>query len=278
MKKLMITGASGFLGSRTAEYYSRNYQVFAPSHREMDITDIQSVERYMKENMPDAAVHCAAVSDVGLCGREPERSRQINVTGSENIARVCRQIGAKCILCSSDQVYFGSREPGPHREDEALKPGNEYGRQKLFLEKSCLEINPDSVLLRLSWMYDAVGKNEKEHGDFLRTLHANKKEGAEMYYPVYDVRGITDVSEVIANLKQALSLPGGIYNFGSGNEKNTYQLVKELFSRMQWDDKMLKENREAFADCPRDISMDMSKIRRFGIGFSDTLERLCRIS
>ncbi|MDO5416918.1 MAG: sugar nucleotide-binding protein [Lachnospiraceae bacterium] len=276
--KILITGASGFLGRRTAEYYRERYEVFMPGHQEMDITDVQSVGRYMEGHRPDTVIHCAAVSDVGACAREPEHSRKVNVDGSRNIARICREIGAKCILSSSDQVYFKSPVSGPHSEDEVLNPGNEYGRQKLLAEQSCLQINPDCVFLRLSWMYDAASKSEWEHGDFLRTLLANLREGRELVYPVYDVRGITDVNQVIRNLEKAWKLPGGVWNFGSFNDRSTFDTMEAVFSRLNCGPEIiskLKKNKDAFSDSPRDISMDPGKRKRYGIEFTDTAEGLC---
>lgn len=281
MQTLLITGGSGFLGGRIGDYFQGQhgdrYQVFMPGHGEMDITAAESVEKYMMRLKPDVVIHCAAVSDVGACGREPQRSWQINVTGSENIARVSRDVGAKCILCSSDQVYFGSSLPGSHAEDEKLEPGNEYGRQKLFAEQSCLKLNPDSVCLRLSWMYDATSRNSREHGDFLRTLLDNMRAGRELSFPINDVRGITDVRQVVSNLEKTFALPGGVYNFGSPNDRNTFETMRELFSRLHYDAAVLRKNEEAFSDAPRDISMDMSRLGRHGITFTDTVEGLYNI-
>ena len=154
-RKILITGATGFLGSRVAQFYKDKYEVLTPSHGEMDIADEYSVMSYLKENKPNYVVHCAAISDVGRCEREPEFSWSINVTGTENVVKAAKAVSAKCVCCSSDQVYFGSLETEAHQEDESIEPANVYGREKLYAEKSCLAIEPNSVHLRLSWMYDA---------------------------------------------------------------------------------------------------------------------------
>ena len=274
MKKLLITGASGFLGGRIAEYYKENYEICAPSHSEMDITKEENVTGLFKKFRPDYVIHCAAISDTGRCEREPELSYLINVEGSRNVALAAKQVGARCILCSSDQVYFGKNEGIPHREDEILLPGNVYGRHKLIAEELCLKENPDCVNLRLSWMYDVESKKETEHSDFMRTLLGNLKAGNQVSYPVYDVRGITDVWEVVKNMEKAFLLPGGVYNFGSPNEDTTYHTVRKLFFAAGIEETLLIRNETAFLENPRNLSMNQEKANRYGISFSSTLDAL----
>ena len=276
MKKLLITGASGFLGSRIRDFYEGQYEICTPSHTEMDITGEEAVLEIIKRERPDLAVHCAAVSDTGKCEREPEWSWKINVDGCRNIAKAAKAVGTKCLICSSDQVYFGSDSEKPHGEDEVLMPENVYGREKLQAEKECLAVNQDCVLLRLAWMYDIETRNDQEHGDFIRTLLAKLKAGEDLSYPVYDVRGITDVKEVVKNLQKAFDLPGGVYNFGSPNEYSTYETVRKLFEEVGIDSGKVQKNEVPFREKPRNLAMAQEKLNSCGIKFSSTLDALVR--
>lgn len=276
MKRLLVTGASGFLGSRIVEFYSGKYEIHAPSHAEMDITDGGSVCAAFDSFHPDFVIHSAAISDLAVCEKEPEKSWRINVDGSRNIAAASARFHAKCLLCSSDQVYFGSEINNSHSEDESVEPINLYGREKKRAEEECLDQNPECVLLRLSWMYDIRTVNRQEHNDFFRTLISKLEASETLSYPIYDVRGITDVNEVVKNFEKALELPGGIYNFGSPNDKNTYETALSMFQELKWDVRRLRRNEEAFASKPRNISMDLQKLNDNGIFFSSTLEALVR--
>lgn len=271
--KLLITGGTGFLGRRSVGYFrTLGFSVLTPSHGDLDITEENTVREFFLKNKPEAVIHTAAVSDTGLCQREPAWSEKINVDGSVHLAKVCREFGSKLVICSSDQVYSGSALPGPHREAEPVTPNNVYGNQKLLAEQRCLEIHPDTVCLRLSWMYsrDSI---PGEHGHFLTTLKAAlEDETKPLTWPVHDVRGITNVDAVIRNLPQALQLPGGIYNFGSENHVSTYETVKILLTQLGAASALarLTPNEEAFSLEPRDISMDMGKLREAGILFPTT--------
>ena len=274
MDRILITGSSGFLGSRIVRYYQGRYKVFAPSHEEMDITQPESVAAYMKMVSPDMVIHCAAASDVGWCQKNPEHSREMNVKGTEHVAMACRESGAKLVYCSSDQVYFGSEKKEPHAESEVLKPANEYGRQKLEAEKLCLSYGRENVALRLSWMYDIEKAEEKEHGNFFLTLAETITQGKAFVCPVYDYRGITDVRLVVTYLEQVFSLPGGVYNYGSEQTYNTYEMAVRLFQECGLPQELLKENKTAFSGNPRNIRMSMDKAGGYGIRFPDTLDQL----
>lgn len=278
--KLLITGGTGFLGRRSAAYLeTRNFQVLTPSHEALDITDAAAVRAFFLNNRPEAVIHTAAVSDTGLCQRQPAWSERINVDGCLHLAHSCREFGSKLVICSSDQVYSGSPLPGPHREEEPVTPNNVYGKQKLLAEQRCLEILPDTVCLRLSWMYARESLPE-EHGHFLATLKAALNDPQmPLTWPVFDRRGITDVEAVVKNLPLALNLPGGVYNFGSENNANTWETVKTVLTQLDMPAALqrLKPNTEAFADCPRDISMNTEKIQKAGIYFPTTEQSLLNV-
>ncbi len=277
--KLLITGGSGFLGRRAAAHFaSLGFCVLTPSHAQLDITDEKAVRDFFLREKPEAVLHTAAISDTGLCQREPAWSESINVAGCGNLARVCREFGCKLILCSSDQVYSGSSLPGPHGEDEPVSPNNVYGNQKLRAEQNCLEILPDTVCLRLSWMYSKK-TFPGERGNFLSNLlQALEEETKPLTFPVQDRRGITDVEEVVKNLPAALHLTGGVYNFGSENGEDTFHLVRSMLETLGMEGALnrLTPNETAFADFPRDISMDTSKIQDAGIFFPTTKQSLLK--
>ena len=152
MKKILITGSSGFLGSRLALYYKDKYELLLPPHSELNVCREDAVMAYMEEFRPDIVVHCAALSNTWYCEQHPEDSHRVNVQGTVKLAKACKRIGAKLIFMSSDQVYNGTPLLGPLKEHVELQPVNVYGQHKLEAEQRAQRNLPSSVGLRLTWM------------------------------------------------------------------------------------------------------------------------------
>lgn len=271
MKRILLTGTSGFLGSRILTYYKEKYHILAPSHVEMDITDLDSILQYFKNCQPDIVIHCAAISDTGTCEKNPDLSFAVNATGSENMTKVSSLFGAKCILCSSDQVYCNSAYENANFETDIVTPYNVYGKHKLAAEQSCLALNPDSVHLRLAWMYDSEIDMEAPRSDFAKQLLRSITEKSDLALPINDKRGITDVWEVVRNIEKTFDLPGGVYNFGSPNYKSTYETALCVLDTLHCDTSILKEK---VYDKARNLSMSQEKLDSFGIHFSSTEDAL----
>ncbi|HIY60239.1 MAG TPA: sugar nucleotide-binding protein, partial [Candidatus Eisenbergiella pullistercoris] len=238
--RILLTGAGGFLGSRLLAYYGKKYEVWAPSHGELDFTKEEETEKAVRAFWPEVLLHCGAISDVGACEREPELSLRVNVEGTRNLARACREAGARMVMCSSDQVYFRGQEEGegreaflsPHREEEACRPIPVYGKHKLLAEKACFAEQPDSVILRLTWMYGELTEEERQKGkgNLAVTLRKMLREKRSQSFLTTDHRGVTDVNEVVRQMEAAWRLPAGIYNFGSPSSGSMYETARSVLA------------------------------------------------
>lgn len=273
--KVLITGVAGFLGSRLCRRLQKDYHVLAPLRQELDLTDREQVKRYFGKEAPQVTVHCAAVSNTRACETEPALAQKVNVDATGHIAAACRENGSKLVFCSSDQIYGGCKEKHAHTEQEAA-PVTQYAKMKLEAEEICLGCLPDAVLLRLSWMYDTQSLNAAQHGDFFRDLLSEEEQGRRISYPVHDYRGITYVNDALQNMEKAFALPGGVYNFGSPNDKSTYDTVRELLEKTGRSLGTLDQNTSLFAESPRNLCMDQKKALKYGLVFPNTLNGLIR--
>lgn len=273
---ILITGSSGFLGSRLAVYLGKRNDLLLPTHSELNVSREDTVLAYMEEHRPKVVIHCAALSNTWYCEQHPEESHRVNVQGTVKMAKACKRIGAKFIFMSSDQVYNGTIASGPLREDCLLQPVNVYGRHKLEAEQRALLNLHESVGLRLTWMYDMPDSKMKLNSNILVNLQKASREGSVINVATHEYRGVTDVWEVVRNIEKVLNLPGGVYNFGSGNSLDSYSLFVEtarlmgLGSAKDW----IIPDYSRFCEQTRNLSMDCSLIGKYGIYFNDSIRGL----
>lgn len=272
--KILITGGSGFLGSRLAYYYKEKYDLLLPTHNELNVSREEAVRAYMEEHRPDVVIHCAALSNTWYCEQHADESHKVNVQGAVRIAKACKLTGAKLLFMSSDQVYNGTPLLGALKEGEVLQPVNVYGQHKLEAEQRVQRNLPDSVGLRLTWMYDLPNSNMKLNSNLLVNLQNAFGEGKTLQAATHEYRGVTYVWEVVRNLEKAFALPGGIYNFGSGNSLNSYELYLKAATLMKLDNPSawILPDKERFSNQVRNLSMDCTLAGKQNIHFNDSID------
>lgn len=252
--KVLVTGPRGFVGARIMAALPD--AVAAPSLR--GATD-DGIRRLVDDVGPDVILHTAAISDIGACARDPEGSYRANIALPLAIAKT----GVKCVLFSSDQVYGGCAGEGPYAEEETA-PANLYAEHKLEMEQRVLDANPDAVLLRATWMYDMPMYGVPNRGNFLMSM----LRGRALSFSATERRAVTYVREVAAHMGEAARLPGGVYNYGSENDRTMLEtarwLANELGLDIRLDDAGPRHN----------LWMDCGKLRRHGIVFNDTISGL----
>ena len=266
MQKILVSGAGGFVGARVMQQWREKAELLAFPRGFLAAATQEDLCRFAAQVQPDVVLHLAALSDTGYCQQHPEDSRRANVEVPLWMARAAAETGAKFVAFSSDQVYSGAAQEGPLPETLSLSPSNIYGQHKLEAEQRVLELLPDAVLLRVPWMYDFPGNDLPIRGNLPLNLLRAAQDGTPVQFSRNDWRGVSFVREVIENLRSALALPGGVYNFGSGNDANMAETAKQFAEQMGITVKFEP------ADWHRNLLMDGSKAAAQGIRFRSTLD------
>ena len=163
MKRLLILGASGLLGSKLFTRAAGKFEVRGTYNPEvdgrtawrldpLDIGSKDEVERLFEKLRPDAAILAAAMTNVDACEKQPSMANRVNSAGPELVARACKRLGAKLIHVSTDYVFDGSKSR-PYAEDDVPRPISVYGSTKLAGERAVLSTLPGSIVARPAVLY-----------------------------------------------------------------------------------------------------------------------------
>jgi dTDP-4-dehydrorhamnose reductase len=164
--RILVTGAAGMLGNDVRRVGERaGHELIPVDLPELDITDERAVAVLFGRERPDAAINCAAWTDVDGAESQREAAYAVNADGAGNLARAAAQIGVPLLHISTDYVFDGiapldaDGRPRPYRESDPTGPRSVYGETKLAGELQVLDASPSHTIVRTAWLYGLDGPN-----------------------------------------------------------------------------------------------------------------------
>ena len=267
--RLVVLGASGQLGS-SFRTLSVNYPHFSfqfLDKNKLDISDKIAVRAFFEKEQFDYCINCAAFTAVDLAEEKMELATKINKDAVEHLAEITFENEVSFIHFSTDYVYADNQNQ-PIKEDGPNAPLNIYGKTKLAGEIAAMDNNPNTLIIRTSWVYGPHGKN------FLKTMLRLGRQRANLSV-VFDQIGAPTYTEDLAmsilniigdNPKEQVN---GIFNFSNEGVASWYDFAKAIFEQEQLNCELLPILSEAYptpAKRPHFSLLDKSKIKeQFGI-------------
>lgn len=158
MQKVWITGAEGHAGSALRELLDcTEYQILATDRSEVDITDLEQVNQYMRVNRPEVIINCAGLTNVQYCEEHVDEAYKVNALGVRNLALAADETHAKLIQISTDDV-FDAKSDKPYHEFDKVHPKTVYGKSKEAGEQFVKQLLNHFVIIRSSWNY-GIGRD-----------------------------------------------------------------------------------------------------------------------
>ena len=297
--KVFVTGVNGQLGhdvlhelarrgheavgSGSGGTYRGLPDIAAMPYVSMDITDAKQVNEVFAKERPDALIHCAAWTAVDAA-EEPENKPQcrlVNVDGTANLARACRNIGAKMLYVSTDYVFSGEGER-PWTPEDAPAPIGVYGLTKFEGEQAVRSQLEQYFIVRTAWVFGQNG------GNFVKTM-LRLAESHDTLRVVCDQIGAptytVDLARLLADMIESEQY--GVYHAANeGGHISWYDFACEIFRQAGKGVRVLPVTTEEYglnkASRPKNSRLDTSKLARAGFAplpdWKDALHRfLCAI-
>ena len=295
---ILITGASGLLGRSVMHQLKSNpaWQVYGTAFSRaqepllpLDLNDSAQVRDTLESVRPSFVIHCAAERWPDRCAQQPDAAWQLNVRSTEQLARLCTQVGAQLVYISTDYVFDGN--DAPYDENATPNPVNFYGRSKLAGEKAVLA-NGNHWVLRIPLLFGPVSElRESGVTALLETL----RNPAAAALDHWAIRYPTSTEDIARVLEQCLQLSNrgtmsrdtesvesiggvefsGIYHWSSDHRCTRYQLAQLIAEVTGMDSAHIRADTAPQFDEPRpyNCQLDKSRLRNLGIAVGEPLSQ-----
>ena len=233
MPNILVTGSNGQVGSEIKELSSNyQYKFYFTDKKELDISNLQDVRKYIIENNIDTIINCAAYTAVDKAETDELNADLVNRKAVKKLALISKELNIKLIHISTDYVFDGKNFK-PYCEQFQTNPQGVYGKTKLDGEKEMININPkDSIIIRTSWVYSFYGNN------FVKTMLRLGKEKDSLGVifdqvgsPTYAKDLAKTILDIIPQLGTANSFGANnvqIYNYSNEGVISWYDFAKEI--------------------------------------------------
>lgn len=273
MKKLLVTGGSGILGSNLAYLTSPYYQVVAQYYNnpinidncqnvKLSLLSKKEIENYILKELPEIVVHTAALTSPDYCEEHKEEAYLVNVEATKAIALACQRIEAKLIFLSTDLVFDGHK--GLYREEDEVGPLSYYARTKVWAEENILSLNLNYTIIRTAILYGFGNYPHLSFSDWLlRGFLEHEKR--ELFVDQY--RSPILVNNLVRCIMEIMEKDlKGLYHIGGSQRINRYdfgRLMAEVFGLSS--DTLIPVRAETAnfkAKRPADCSLNVEKIQK----------------
>lgn len=219
---ILITGCNGQLGNemQLLEKSDNANTYFNTDVAELDITDVEAINKFVEQHQIDGIVNCAAYTAVDKAEANQDICQLLNAEAPAYLAAAIEKRGGWMIQISTDYVFDGTNHT-PYKEDEDTCPNSVYGRTKLVGEFNVLKLCSRSMVIRTAWLYSTFGSN------FVKTMIRLGREKTQLGV-IFDQIGTPTYARDLANAIMTIIGKGikpGIYHFTNEGVTSWYDFT-----------------------------------------------------
>lgn len=215
---IYVTGANGQLGNELRQKLGAKATFLTREH--LDLSNLLQLEKFLKETEIELLINAGAYTQVDKAESEQEFALTINAEAPKLMARYSKEKKFKLIHFSTDYVFNG-KNITPYDENDEVGPVNFYGKTKLEGEIGIMQENPESLIMRTSWVYSSFGKN------FIKTILKFGHERDSLNVVFDQVGALTSAKDLADVALKAREL-SGIYHFSNEGVSSWYDVAHEI--------------------------------------------------
>lgn len=224
MKRVLVTGAGGQLGSELREQAGGPFEFFFYDRAALPLDEPDKLHEAFESVRPHICINAAAYTAVDKAESEREQAFAINMTAVRDLAALCKLHNALLVHVSTDYVFNGTgREP--YKEDDPVDPLGWYGASKLGGERVAFETYDNVIIIRTSWVYSYYGKN------FIKTMMRLLREKESIGVVADQVGRPTYAADLASAILRIISLNApapGIYHYADAGVISWFDLASAV--------------------------------------------------
>lgn len=276
--KILITGANGML-AKAVRNELKEEELILTDVAELDITNLESVKKFVKENNPEYIINCAAYTAVDKAEEQEELARKINAEGPKNLAIAANEADCTLIHISTDYVFGGDKDvKEAYTEEEEKNPVTVYGITKLEAERNIADACFKYYIFRTAWLYG-------DGNNFVRTMLKLGQEKEELNVVADQHGSPTYAVDLASIIHQAIEkrIPYGVYHTTNQGYTTWYDFTKLIFEKANINCKVNPVTTEEFprpAKRPYNSQLSKEKILKEGVhipSYEDALDRYLKL-
>ena len=240
LKKILIIGANGFLGTNVIQFRDRNKKIV--------------------EISPDVILLTAAMTNVDQNEIDKEFAIKINTEGPKNVLAACKKIDSKLIFMSTDFVFDGKKQ-GNYTENDTPNPLSHYAKTKFDAEQAIIHSEVEYIICRTAVLYGWNPQKLNFITWILKKLSNNEKLTIvtnQINNPTY----VKNLAEIILILVEKDT--GGIYHTVGKVSLSRYEMALKCAEIFNYNSNLIipinEINQKAIR--PNNASLDITKLKR----------------
>lgn len=239
MKKILLFGGSGLVGSGIKQFLFNRYQIIAPSHEDLDVTNNKNFDEILYNTQPDNIIYAVGLASIDKAQEEPELAYLLNAHSPSFIAKKAALLGIPFLYISTNAVFEGAKESGSYNEYDKTNPISIYGLSKVKGEEMVMDASDKNCVVRLIMPYSTFPSKRM---DFVRLSLETLKKGQSIHGIVDQIINPAFIDNIAEAVDALIKIGArGVYHVAATDYVTNLEFINKLAGIFNLNIDLIKE-------------------------------------